>query len=367
MIKEIGDTAIVGCPVNGLTLPAIDSQVPSKDDFCTPMVKVLARLALIAEDCGWEFPQSITPSADPGKVFESQLLGYIDKTYPGLGEILRATIDIHIGREEVQIVIGAVSQLNLYLLKPLVTELEVACPGLGWFVAQTIIDTPRGDLCCYTPRIMTENENNQVFWELSGFTDLAYAQSLVELEIMDGEFETVTQDNLAAFKNEYGAGYGYHQELWPSEILDEVGGHEHLVCRSAKWPSITLDQAQAWLDSNPSHVLTQVVRDACLFHLSEKMSETEFAWEFDVDETRNFGAMAFIAWDNSDGVFLGASNHEQRFMEDGEGVEAIGRYVIAHKDRTPTDKELMSLVLETKTYLERWHLFEKLMNHFPKE
>lgn len=355
-----------GCPVSGFVLPGISPEVPAIGSGHQRRLKVLARLALIAEDEGWELP--VNPELDVSQVFATQIADYANKKFPNLGHCLKADIDVVALDDMLQVVIRAKSELDVYRMKPVVLALEQAMTGLGWFVAKTAIHLP-GELSCYDPRIMTQGYNATAYWDLVGaFTDENYAKRIID-EWGNGEDdERIDEDGglsesaIQSIRDEYGGG-----DLWPSDIAQAVEGHIHLAYLSDlyPWPAISAEAAQQWLDANTGHELASVVSDALRMLNHQSPLNGSFTWDHSDDEDC-IGAMAFIVWDEAAAICSAAEQHEIDVMESGCcGEEAIGRYVQAF-DKEPTDEQLKAILMALNNYLERWNLAEKLVSNFPK-
>jgi len=161
-------------------LPAIDSGVPVRIDSGSKRSRILARLALIAEEHGLCLPAGEPASVD--QVVALQWTKHTKANYPdGLGRLLPAHPVIVIDDTRLSIPIKAAGDLNCFMARPVIEGLEEARKGLGWFVYNTITDAYRAGLMLYDPQIISYHMNS-VFYELDEFTDEAYAEHLLREE-----------------------------------------------------------------------------------------------------------------------------------------------------------------------------------------
>lgn len=348
-----------GCPVSGFVLPAIDDDVPVTGSGASRRTRILARLALLANGYGWNLPnESIN---DASRVFGRQLNHYIDKTYPFLGASLVSNISVYVDDSYLQIWIEPESRLDIYLLEPVITPLEAAHKGLGWFVAKTLCH--QQGLFVYDESIITQGMCNQVYWEMADdapFTDQEYAKAIRDCwgESVIEEHGEVTEAEIQRLKDEY------EGCIWPSEIVEVTGGNVHLAGRG-RYPSVPQKEAALWLGDNADHPLAKVVEDALNVVNQSAQSTNEFDWDINLDECERFGAMAFVLWTKGDRVMTAVQEHEETIMNGGSCAEAISRYVLPISKTEPTDDQLKQVLVAIHNYLDRWHLTEKLISNFP--
>lgn len=345
-------------------LPAIDSGVPARIDSSSNRARILARLALIAEQHGLSLPAGDLASVD--QVVAMQWSQHTQAVYPeGLGKLLPAQPAITIDDTKLSVPIEAVGRLSCFMARPVIQELEEARKGLGWFVYNTITSAYRAGLMLYDPQIISYHMNS-MFYEIDEFTDEAYAEHLLREEGREGT--EVTPELIEMMRDEY--------SYWPSDIQKDFEGAIHItgfvsggsLAQSSPKP-LSLTGAKRWLKANADHRLSKCVNDAIAFRKSIDAKGGEaFHWKYDGDpyrpDSERIGAVAFLSWEDPSLLFEMTSEFEELAFQSGEVIEEVGRYELSIEE-DPTDEQLNDLVEALNAFLKRWHLFEELMSHLP--
>jgi PRTRC genetic system protein F len=344
-------------------LPVFDSGVPVRLDNTSKRERILARLALLAEQQGMPLPAGELVNVE--QIVAAQFSDYARVAHPGgLNNLLRAQPNIVIRDERLAVIIEAVGQIECFVAKPVVQALEEARKGLGQFVYSTIKDAYLSGLRLYDTEIICYHLDSR-YYELDAFTDEEYAKQLLREE--GGDDQEVTPQLMERLRDEY--------SYWPSDILKDYEGAEYVlnfgVLRQSPYnrpEPLSTESVQAWVDANAHHQLASCVEDAIAARRAiEAECGKAFCWTFDpnLDECDEaIGAVGFLSWDDPSLLLEMANEHEQMAYQGGLVVEEVGRYDLSIED-DPTDEQLIDLIRALKAFLKQWHLFEKLMSHFP--
>jgi PRTRC genetic system protein F len=336
-------------------IPAIDPAIPPVMSQDVTRSRTLARLAKAAAAEGIPMPSGEFLRIE--EVVQAQWTQYLARFPDGVFEGVRGSPAISVTDTSLSVVIGARTSLNVYQLKPVVEQLEAALPGLGWFVQGAMQEANYHGHEQYEMSRATYILDG-LHWDLDEFTDQAYARRLLEdqgVEPPDGEIPPDTMESLRA-----------DYSFWPSEILDEVEGHEHLLGMGGTKPKrLKPAAAEKWLRQNAGHALAEAVRLSLdLIKACDADRERKFVWNGQEDDLDSLGALCFVCWDNPNLLIEAISHYEQNQYNGGQCVEAFARHML---DLTApvTDTHLRGFVRAAADYFNRWALLGKLLSHFP--
>lgn len=344
-------------PTGGLFIPAIDHGVPTRFSKDLQRSEALARFARAAECVGVPLPTG--SFLDIEQVVAAQWGQFLATNYSaGVFDGVAGAPVLNVTDEALQIVITAESTLNAFQLKPVVERLETAAPGLGWFVESVLTSASYHGHQIYDMGMVTYMLD-VYHGDLDEFTDEAYARSLI-LQNGGEPDGQVTPEEIAQMKEEFG--------FWPSDILAQAGGHEHLLhhwSSRARKPKVMNERAAAkWLKANRAHALAAVVDAGLRLHRALKKDPTrDFVWDGHEDDTETMGAHCFLCWDVPDLLFEAVSHLEQNQYSGGMAVEAFARRTVNLMEAG--DEDLQDLAASAVEYFNRWELLGKLLSHFP--
>lgn len=291
------------------------------------------------------------------EVVKAQWTQHLERFPDGVFAGVRGEPTISVTDTSLCVVIGACTSLNVYQLKPVVEQLEAAAPGLGWFLQGALQEANYHGHEQYEMSRVTYILDG-LHWDMDEFTDQAYARRLLEdqgVEPPDGEIPEETMESLRA-----------DYSFWPSEILDEVEGHEHLLGMSSKQPKRLKPVAvRQWLLQNADHPLAEAVSVGLdLLKACAADRERKFVWNGQEDDLDSLGALCFVCWDNPNLLLEAISHYEQNQYNGGQCVEAFARHVL-DLTGTVTDTQLRTFARTAADYFNRWALLGKLLSNFP--
>ncbi|MCV0439049.1 MAG: PRTRC system protein F [Hydrogenophaga sp.] len=363
---ETMESAPAAVAVPGLfVLPTISPEIPYVLEQASERSRVLARFALAGEASGVALPGGQMQSVQ--EVVAQQWTDFVSQRYEGLGQTLLGHPRVEVSDELLTIYIGADQHLPTFQLKPVVEPLEVAMAGLGWFVNEVLEQARCSGLFMYDMAMVAYHLDYRLS-ELDEFTDECFARLLLAEEGAR-EYEDdspVSEDKIAALREQY-----VH---WPSDILNSVGGHAHLLGTVSYKPKAKKQRngrpastraVKRWLKTNGKHPQAPCVSAALDVHAAlTKKGAPEFGFfqdEYSAD-MESIGAMCFLAWDDPHLLWETAAHAEENSYNAGDVVEAYARKTLPLKDGV-TDQQLAGLVVQLKDYLNAWHLLERLMSH----
>ncbi|MDP3350513.1 MAG: PRTRC system protein F [Hydrogenophaga sp.] len=348
------------------SLPEISSEVPASLQRANTRSQILARLVLAAEAHGLKLPGG--PFAQVNDVLTQQWAQYCDAVSPELGRLLLGEPEILVSDDLLDVVINARPDINTFFMKAVVESLEKVAAGLGWFVV-SVLQSARGSGFAFYDLTVVSYHLESRFWDLDEFTDECYASHLL-MEEGDREYgddSKPTEDDMARLREQY--------QFWPSQILEAAGGHDVLLggvvaAKDSKKPRVAPMKPSAvhkWIKANSDHAQLECVKAALALqkHLSKKEA-TALIFDSGPDDTQAVGGMCFLAWEDPQMVWESANHAEEYAYNGGDVMEAVARKTL-QLDKELTDGDLSQLVVELKAYINGWHLFERLMSHFPQQ
>jgi len=350
-----------------LSLPAISSEVPANLERGNSRSQLLARLVLAGEAERLKLPGGEFKHVND--VLAHQWMQYADSVSPELGKLLPAHPEVVVTDDALLVTMVAQANLPTFFLKDMVESLEKVSAGLGWFVVEVMTSACGSGMAFYDLRVVTYHMESR-FYDLDEFTDQCFARMLLCEEgsrDYDDE-EPVSDEAVNQLREQY--------PFWPSQLLEAAGGHARLLGHRSTSsdmkaqphvPQMKPAMVQKWIKANHEHPQLECVKAALALHKQlSKKDATAFVFDSSYDELEAIGAMCFVAWEHPEMVYE-AAGHAEEYAYNGNGaVEAVGRKVIP-LENAATDGDLSQLVTEFKAYINAWHLFEKLMSHFPKE
>lgn len=338
-------------------IPAIDPEIPVSISQSRRRQQVLARLAKATAAKGFPLPQgTYTSIEDVIREQWTQLLkGCLQSDVFANAP---AAPTVVVTDDHLQVVIGSVSQLSLYRLKPVVEKLEAAAPGLGWFVHKVLESASYHGHELYDMR-MVAYLLDMHHSDMDEFTDEAYARAVLAYEGEIYPKGPIPPEVIEGLREQY--------SFWPSALLEAVDGHAHLLHWGAKNKSeiMSASAARKWLSSHKRSSHAPVVSTALqLYRAFKKDKDRAFVWNGGEDETETVGALGFVAWNDPGTLLEAVQHHEEMVLNAGQCEEAFARCRLP-LDENLTDAHLRKFVSVSVDYFNRWGLLAKLLSHFP--
>lgn len=336
-------------------IPAIDPEVPASLARSASRGKLLARFAKAAAAEGLPLPKGDFLSIDD--VVTAQWSDFLGGFPQGAFQQLVGEPSVTVNDSLLGVVIGACSSLQVFQLKPVISQLEEAAAGLGWFVHRVI------ETAGYHGHDMYDMARaaymlESLHWDLPEYTDQAYARRLLEEQGTDVPEGDIPEALIEELRSQY--------MFWPSDLMNEVGGHKHLLGMGGPRPrTMSATAARKWLAASADDPRAVVVRSALDLHKATKAdSARDFLWNRDIDDYEPMGALCFVCWDSPHMLMEAVGHHEQMAYQGGEAIEAFARNVLPLADGV-SDEELRELARATANYFKRWALLARLLSHFP--
>jgi PRTRC genetic system protein F len=345
-------------PPTCFSLPEIDEAIPPQLGFGVRRAITLSRFASAAVFEGIPLPEGTFSTIE--EVVQAQWAQHTLRIHGHHGfQGLAGGLEIHVTDSRLEVIINAEPNLNVYQLKPVVQALEKMQPGLGWFVSEVL-----GKASCFGHEIydmgFAAYMLDSMYWNLEEFNDESYARAMLMEEggyVPKGPIDAETLERL---RGEYG--------YWPSDVLEEAGGHVHLLRLTdglrTRPKSLKPAGVRRWLKENSSHRLAGAVASASTLHQEFARGDRAFVWNSSEDDTDTLGALCFLTWDRPQLLLEAVRHHEENALNGGQAVEAFARCQLP-LDTQGTDKDLRQLARATLRYLNRWALLAKLLSHFP--
>jgi len=338
-------------------IPALDPDIPVLISQGRRRQQVLARLAKATAAKGVPLPQGTFNNIED--VVREQWSQMLNSCLPADATAFTpARPAVVVTDDHLQVVIGSSPTLSLYRLKPVVESLETASPGLGWFVHSVLeLATYHGHEI-YDMR-MVAYLIDMHHSEMNEFTDQAYARAVLAHEGQTYPEGDLSDEVMAELRDQY--------SFWPSDLLEGVDGHAHLLWWSAKGKPKVLPEAavRKWLATHKRHKGASVVGTALeLYKAFKKDKQRSFIWNGGEDETETVGALGFVAWDDPRVLLEAVQHHEEMVLNGGQGEEAFARYRMPI-DEEVSDAQLRRFVSDSVDYFNRWGLLVRLLSHFP--
>jgi PRTRC genetic system protein F len=335
-------------------LPQISSEVPLVIGGESIAHQSLAKFSLAAEKFGMELPGGDIPKLE--SIVQQQLQGWLDKQ---IGANARSCLSgrpqITASSSEIEFHMGAVSNLELLTLKPVIEALEAKVQGLGWYVVDVIERSNGRGISIYSPATMGYHS----------YSSLQGAESdedfVKEMRAMEGEDEP-SPEELPELIEQAKSDYAY----LPSKVRESVEGHQHLL----GWASSdgkhgrkrlkTRQAAYLLTTADLPDGLKQCVTDAIALDRLYSKDKGAYTWDNSQDEEQ-IGAACFIAWNDPEMMFELAGHFEEDTYNCGTAIECLCRLKVA-TGATPAEFEQMARLM--RAYFDQWNALGNLLVHF---
>ena len=339
-------------------LPAFDEQVPVAIGSEHVRARILARLAKISAEEGVPLPAG-ADFRSVEKVVAAQWQQHVDAAF-GDRPMVSGKPTVVVRDDCIGFRIDALSNLNVFQLKPVITALEKSCSGLGWFVL-SVLDTCRSHGHEFYDMCLAAWVLDPHHGELDSFTDEAYVRFLINHEGLDLSEDDITPEVIEQIKPDH--------MFWPSDVLETVDGHAHLLGRGRAPKPLSARGATKWLADHARDPFAPVVQLATKLKAEFTADKDRaFVWSrslTDQDEdVQPIGAAAFLAWDDPGLLLELVQHHEEYAYNGGGGAEEYARSLVFGID-LEDDADLRKLVRDAKRYFKRWGLINQLLTHFP--
>ena len=341
-------------------LPHFDPEVPSHIGSQNHILQALAKFSLAAAQVGFKFPDcELDPDNLVGFV-QKQLQAWIDDAIgSNARSCLRGLPRLHVSDSEITFLMDADASLQVHRLKPVIETLENIETGLGWYVVGVLEQSEGHGIPLYSPREMGEI-TEYMFHGAS--TDEEFALEMLAQEGVEPSAPEEIEEAVAEFAQE--------QDVMPSQVLDTVGGHAHLL----GWVSRKSDAFPRYLrNKQAENIATElhvagveaaaVLRDAIALRRLFVKQKGRFCWE-QIDDEEQMGAACFLVWDEFHCPGKVVEIHEQYLYESGNGVECLCRISIP---LGASSAEIKQFVKQIRNYLVQWNSLGNLLAHFRED
>jgi len=340
-------------------LPAFDEQVPVALGSEHLRARLLAKFAEISAEQGVPLPAGADYRCLE-KVVAAQWQQYVDAASGGQ-PIVSGKPTVVVRDDCIGFRVDALSNLNVFQLKPVIMALENSRTGLGWFVF-SVLDDCRSHGHEFYDMCLAAYVLDPHHGELDEFTDEAYVRHLINYEGLDDVSKNeITPQVIERLKPDY--------SFWPSDVLKTVDGHAHLLGRGRAPKPLSAPGAKRWLADHARHRFASVV------HLAAQLKaefaadrDRAFVWNRSLtdhdDDVQPIGAAGVLAWDDPSLLIELVQHHEEYAYNGSGGVEEYARSLLQGTD-LEGDAGLRKLVRDAKRYFKRWGLINRLLTHFP--
>lgn len=171
----------------------------------------VAAFGLCAHDNEVKLPSG--DFSDLNRAITEQWRRHIKKSLSGFKTNIELDVSLEADSSNLTATVSASSNLEAFLLRPMVEKLNAIRNGLGWWAANVAMSAGGGGIPIYTLRDIAELACNSVGW-CEQFTDKAFLATIQENEGDDKLTREYVVEN-------------YHY-VWPSELIEEAGGHAWL-------------------------------------------------------------------------------------------------------------------------------------------
>ena len=301
-------------------LPVFDEQVPVAMGSEHVRERLLARFAKISAEGGVPLPAG-ADFRSLEKVVAVQWQQYVDAAF-GDRTFVAGMPTVVVRDDCIGFRVDALSNLNVFQLKPVITALEQSRRGLGWFVL-SVLDTCRSHGHEFYDMCLAAWVLDPHHGELDEFTDEAYVRHLINYEGLNDISENeITPQVIERLKPDY--------MFWPSDVLETVDGHAHLLGRGRAPKPLSARSAKQWLADHARDPFSSVVQLAAQLKAEFAADrDRAFVWNrslTDQDEDiQPIGAAAFLAWDDPALLLELVQHHEEYAYNGGGGVEESTR------------------------------------------
>ena len=277
---------------------------------------------------------------------------------------LSMQVDIAISDDKVEISLLATHSIETIKLGPMLTRLNEASDGLGWFVYQCIEGAAADGFPIYSPsHLMCLME---MLWFEPGLTDAEFAKFLRDQFQEDEVTKKMTDEQ---FISEYGPGHT------PSDAQKAFGGLAWILrsfspdAVQPTQPHIPNEKAVVrFLKTMPEGDLKEVVKATLAMKKEvERKSSNLKTQRIAADEDDDYGyvpnpygASCILLWDESDLLHELIQGYEESEMNGGEATEV---HMVFRGD--PTDQaSIVALIQSFKDVVARYKAVGNVLKHF---
>lgn len=345
-------------------LPTFSPEIPLEIKRTDADTSSLAKFMLLAHEKGIAIPDSIYTTTT--EAMTQQFASYAKSQVRNLTVALPMDVTLTVFDQKIELGGHATDRMQgVYQLKEPIERLNVASPGLGWFITGLIANGHSVGMTTYDPSRIASCVSHVWFY---AETDLEMAAEAIGIDE-----EHVTAEQLEEVRNEH--------TFMPSDFLQCYGGHKNLL----SW-SQTEDEKAASCAMSVSevrsciHKLNLVDEDRALvmaalkFHdlIMGKEADDAVApkgwFEHELDENQHnelesIGSLAFVVWDDSDFAYE-AINHYEEYAMNGEGSTS---QIVGLNVELDEPASWDRLIDAYKLYIERYAAFSTFIGLLPKE
>lgn len=341
-------------------IPGISAGVPSVLKIGETLApQHMAAFALKADAMGVPLPKG--KFASPKHSIEKQWRNFIAATC-GSSDPLKLSIDCEVTEASLTVTVSVESYIATIRLKPVIEQLNLAQPGLGWFVYDAVAAITRYPIV----RVRDIGDMAQMIWYNGTDTDKALAD---ELRAMDFDPDEPDSGDLSIdeLKNR-------HAFAWPSDLAETVDGHAWMLGYYSRGhrrtkltrPTSARNVRRFLLRSEAPSELKSIVAHALA--LSTEMSRKDGALydacrpsEGYEEDAHPIGGACLLVWDDPAAAFEVLEHYEQYELECGNATDVHHTF----SADPANDVEIARLVQSIKEFVHRHAAVTRVLQHFP--
>lgn len=337
----------LGLSINGgmWALPTFAPELQTDNLDVSISGKLLAGFSLAAHSRGLPLPtQPFTTLLDAlNAQFNSYLLAQTGHT-----DLLPMDLKFVMEDQSLHMVGYPCQNLPLIRLRQVVEEINAVCPGLGWYIPQTIARSHAAALPLYDPYRMRSIA--EYMWFTGAETDEEMIQEIYGEEVTDEN-----RDSLTEMLHEENA---YTPSMWSQSM----GGNTEIWAASNPSTSASFDRKlrKAMGTDTVSETARTALQQARDFNRLLKKQESlrlDFNKDLPEDGGDQVGALAFVVWDDTELPFELVQHYESSAYE-GDAYEETLHCTFDLSDRTQWPHTIDTI----KAYVVRFVSFSKLLS-----
>jgi PRTRC genetic system protein F len=336
-------------------LPLISPAVPMVIGGEVIAHQSLAMFSLAAEKFGFDLPGGDLTSLE--SIIQLQLQNWLEKQITDNARIcLNGQPSVVATSEEITFYMNAVSNLELFHLKPIIDAIEAKAPGLGWYVVDVIERSSGRGITVYGPSAMA---HHSVSYFNGAESDADFVK---EMQAMEGH-EDPSEEDMAELVEQAREDHAF----LPSDVLASVDGHSHLLGWATPGSKLVkrkwLTKKQAVLALKASDLpedMRNCVTDAIALDRLYSKDKGAYCWDGS-DEVEPIGAACFVAWDDASILMELIGHYEEDTYNSGMAHECLCRFNV-NTGATPGEFKNMARLM--RAYFDQWNALGNLLMHF---
>lgn len=326
-------------------LPAFAPELQTANLDVSISGKLLAGFSLAAHSRGLPLPkQPFTTLLD---ALNAQFNSYL-RAQTGDTELLPMSLRFVMEDQSLHMIGYPSQNLPVIKLRQVVEEINAVCPGLGWYIPQTIARSHAAALPVYDPCRMRS---------IAEFMWFSGAESDEEM-ILELYGEEVTDENRGSLTEMLHEENAYTPSMWSQSM----GGNPELWASAKPSTSASFDRKLRMVMgtdtvSETARTALQQARDFNRLLKKQKPFGFDFNKDLPEDSGDQIGALAFVVWDDT-GLPLELIHHFETSAYEGDAYEETLHCTFDLSDRMQWPHTIDAI----KAYVARFVSFSKLLS-----